>query len=61
MLVIVLQVAALLAIIIFPLIPRKSAPKSKFKPDTNTQNALYAVNKNGRLEKIQKPRPKQLH
>jgi hypothetical protein len=61
MLVIVLQVAALLAIIILPLIPTKSAPKSKFKPDTNTQNALYAVNQNGSLEKIQKPQSKQLH
>ena len=61
MLVIVLQVAALLAIIILPLIPRTSAPKSKLKPNTNTQNALYAINKNGRLEKIQKTTYKQLH
>lgn len=54
MLFIILKIAALLGVIIIPLIPRKRKKRSKpeFKINSNTADPSYAVDENGRLEKI---------
>lgn len=52
MLVITLQIGLLLAAIILPLKTRKNKTTIPYKVDTDTSNALYAVNEYGTLEKI---------
>ncbi|MES2425872.1 MAG: hypothetical protein V4560_02825 [Bacteroidota bacterium] len=52
MLVITLQIVLLLAAIVLPLKTRKNKIDSRYKIDTDTSNALYAVNEYGTLEKI---------
>ena len=56
MLLITLQVVLLLSSILIPLGAKKAEPKpkSKFRIDTDTKNARYAINENGVLEKIQR-------
>lgn len=50
-----LGVVLLLALIIIPLMPRKAKPKpaSALKVNTDTHDAEYAINANGKLERIQ--------
>lgn len=58
MYVILLQITALLAVIILPLLAirkkfrKRSNPKHEYKIDTNTEYARYAINKDGFLEEI---------
>ncbi|MCC8424374.1 hypothetical protein [Mucilaginibacter sp. UR6-11] len=56
MLLTVLEIALLVGAIILPLRPRKSKQRAgaKLKIDTGTHDSTYAVNKNGKLEKIDK-------
>ena len=52
-----LGVVLLLALIIMPLVPRKAKPKpaSALKVNTDTHDAEYAINENGKLERIHFP------
>ena len=61
MLVVTLEIVLLLGIIILPLKPAKRAVVRKLNPDTDTRNAIYAINDRGVLERINKPYTKQLH
>jgi hypothetical protein len=55
MLLVTLQILLLLSVIITPLRLPKAKAETKFKIDTNTENAIYAINENGMLERIQRP------
>lgn len=52
-----LGVALLLALLVIPLIPRKAKPKpvTELKVNTDTSDAEYAINANGKLERIHYP------
>jgi hypothetical protein len=56
MYIILLEVTALLAVIILPLLVvrkrNKKRSKSAYKIDTNTEYARYAINEDGFLEEI---------
>jgi hypothetical protein len=54
MLIEILGVILLLGLIVMPLIPRKAKTKRNaiLKVDTDTRHAEYAINANGKLEKI---------
>lgn len=52
MLIITSQIILLLAAIIMPLKSKKSPIKSRYKIDTDTSNASYAINDFGSLEFI---------
>ena len=54
MLVTILEVVLLLGFIIIPLRPQKNKVKNKsvIKIDTDTANAVYAIGKNGHLERV---------
>ncbi|TFF37119.1 hypothetical protein [Mucilaginibacter psychrotolerans] len=52
-----LGVVLLLALIVIPLMPRKAKPKpvTELKVNTDTHDAEYAINENGKLERIHHP------
>jgi hypothetical protein len=58
MYIILLQITALLAVIILPLLAirkkfrKRSKPAFKYKIDTDTEYARYAINEDGFLEEI---------
>ncbi|MGF7039907.1 hypothetical protein [Mucilaginibacter lappiensis] len=58
MYIILLQITALLAVIILPLLAirkkfrKRSKPEFKYKIDTDTEYARYAINEDGFLEEI---------
>jgi len=58
MYIILLEITALLAVIILPVLiirkkfSKRSKPTYKYKIDTNTEYARYAINEDGFLEEI---------
>ncbi|MDB5031099.1 hypothetical protein [Mucilaginibacter sp.] len=56
MLFIAIKIVLLLSSIVIPLGAQKTKPNTsfKFRIDTDTKDALYAINVNGMLERIQR-------
>lgn len=54
MLLIIFQIILVLSAILIPLYAKIRKPKNQYKIDTNTDDATYAINEYGLLEKYQR-------